>query len=738
MTEQKGLVFRFGEFEVREGEFCLIRGEETIPVEPKAFRVLLCLLRNPHRLVTKDELLDAVWQDTSVSENSLTRSIALLRRVLGDDTHEPRYIATVPTVGYRFVCDVSVAVNNASDVFTSAEAPPPGASTHQPASVAVQPRSNRKNYRKLAIAATCLVVLGILVAAFIWRERERISAHGNDLAASTFPGMHSVALFGLSGEIGDVALSPDAKEIAFIWDGGKQTDDLYLGLIAGERRDEPPLQLTHIKGGSACCSSWSPDGRELAYGVCNDQGGAVFVVPALGGQSRKVADVACLFGQAGFPVWTADGKSLILVDRCAPTGPNGIVRLSLATDEKQCLDRPPAGDLGDWKLTLSPDGETVAFLRCPNAGMSDLYTLRLTDGTLHRVTSEGRAIWDLMWMPDGQHLVIRSSRIGLASLWRVSAKGAMSKETVYPDVGSLSADGRRLVYVRNADTPGTIWRADVTTAGGRLLHMTNLVSTGNWCDGAQPSPDGQQIVFQCQFAGFGGWGGSEIWKSNADGSDSTQLTSFGGLAGTPRWSPDSKSIAFDYRPGSRSQIFTMDADGRNQRMLTSDRADNVVPSWSRDGKVVYFSSNRTGRYEIWKKELGDGQEFQVTRHGGMGAFEAYDRKTLYYAMFDGTGIWSVPVTGGDEKRLTEAPRLGHWGDFAVTDSGLYLMDTDHKPDPAIFFYDFLHRRITPVLTLPDLHDSWDANLSCLRSGKFLLFGRAAAETSSITMVDYQQ
>jgi DNA-binding response OmpR family regulator len=76
--------------------------------EPKAFRVLVFLLRNPHRLISKDELPDPVWNDCAVSENSLTRSIALLRRLLGDDTREPRYIATVPTVGYRFLCDVEV------------------------------------------------------------------------------------------------------------------------------------------------------------------------------------------------------------------------------------------------------------------------------------------------------------------------------------------------------------------------------------------------------------------------------------------------------------------------------------------------------------------------------------------------------------------------------------------------------------------------------------------------------
>jgi TolB-like protein len=109
MTERKYLVFSFADIKVREREFSIVRNGEVLAVEPKAFRVLLFLLRNPHKLITKDELLDAVWGETAVSENSLTRAIALLRKLLGDDTREPRYIATVPTVGYRFLCDVKVA-----------------------------------------------------------------------------------------------------------------------------------------------------------------------------------------------------------------------------------------------------------------------------------------------------------------------------------------------------------------------------------------------------------------------------------------------------------------------------------------------------------------------------------------------------------------------------------------------------------------------------------------------------
>jgi len=108
MTDNKCFVFRFDDVEVRDREFVVTKAGDVLPVEPKAFRVLQYLLHHPHKLVTKDELLDAVWSDVSVSQNSVARAVAQLRRLLGDDLREPRYIATVPTVGYRFVCNLEV------------------------------------------------------------------------------------------------------------------------------------------------------------------------------------------------------------------------------------------------------------------------------------------------------------------------------------------------------------------------------------------------------------------------------------------------------------------------------------------------------------------------------------------------------------------------------------------------------------------------------------------------------
>ena len=86
MPSTKTSVFRFADVEVREREFSLTKAGEVLPVEPKAFRVLLALLRNPGKLIGKEELLNAVWGDAAVTDNSLARSVALLRRLLGDET----------------------------------------------------------------------------------------------------------------------------------------------------------------------------------------------------------------------------------------------------------------------------------------------------------------------------------------------------------------------------------------------------------------------------------------------------------------------------------------------------------------------------------------------------------------------------------------------------------------------------------------------------------------------------
>lgn len=728
MTDHNPFVFRFGEFEVREPEFLLIKGDESVAVEPKAFRVLLFLLRNPGRVIRKDEILAAVWDETAVSDNSLTRSIATLRRVLGDDSREPRYIATVQTIGYRFLCPVEVTGGPVE----------PDTKDAVPGKVIVPAAQRGQARRSSVFWAFGAGAVAILLAGGWMLERaiiNRASAPKASQNASASSRMRIVPFTNLAGGVWDPAFSPDARQIAFFWDGEDPGNgDLYVQRVGGDR----PLRLTHSGSGFQRFPTWSPDGNSIAFLRCDDNGGAVLTVPALGGPERKVTEVACPYGSMGHLSWTSDGKSLIFADRCVVDGPSGVVVFSMDTGVKHCLTAPSAVEEGDFDPILSPDEQTVAFIRMPTWGVSDIYTIAVGGGTPRRITSESKGIWDLMWAADGQSLSFVSSRGGLPRTWRVPASGgAISVETVYPQVGAISRDGTRLAYV---DPPGfwhpssVLWRADLSRRGGPVLGMRQLLPESEDSSAPQPSPDGREIAFESLRSGS-----AEVWTCNADGSNPLKLTSFEGHAGTPRWSPDGKWIAFDYRPLTTSEIFVIDAEGRNLRSVTSGNYENLVPSWSRDGKTIYFASNRTGVLQTWRHELASGRETQVTRHGGFASFESYDGKTLYFSKFDAAGVWSVPVTGGEERRVTSAPHLGYWGHFALVEDGLYLVDSDAKPGPSILYYSFRTRNLTTVLTLNKGQRAvpWTANLSASRDGLTLFFAQGASK-SSIVLVDHLQ
>jgi len=99
-------LYEFGPFRVDPEKELLLRDNQAIPLAPKAFQVLLVLMRRKQEVVTKDELLKAVWPDTFVEETNLSRNIFLLRKALGESPQDHQYIVTVPGRGYRFAEDV--------------------------------------------------------------------------------------------------------------------------------------------------------------------------------------------------------------------------------------------------------------------------------------------------------------------------------------------------------------------------------------------------------------------------------------------------------------------------------------------------------------------------------------------------------------------------------------------------------------------------------------------------------
>jgi|GEM_PF-3112573 len=105
-ASSEGIRYRFGEFEVDPANRSCTRDGVSLAVSGKVYEILLALVENPGRLLSKDELLERVWPNEFVEEGNLARNVSTLRKALGDNGKEHKYILTVPGHGYRFIPDV--------------------------------------------------------------------------------------------------------------------------------------------------------------------------------------------------------------------------------------------------------------------------------------------------------------------------------------------------------------------------------------------------------------------------------------------------------------------------------------------------------------------------------------------------------------------------------------------------------------------------------------------------------
>jgi pimeloyl-ACP methyl ester carboxylesterase len=114
--------YRFGPYLLDVRERRLSRGYEVIPLRGKVFDTLRVLVENAGRLVTKQEMLDTLWPETTVEENNLNHNVSVLRKALGDRATGQNYIETVPRVGYRFAASVDAAVPQTAAAASSPKA----------------------------------------------------------------------------------------------------------------------------------------------------------------------------------------------------------------------------------------------------------------------------------------------------------------------------------------------------------------------------------------------------------------------------------------------------------------------------------------------------------------------------------------------------------------------------------------------------------------------------------------
>jgi len=522
------------------------------------------------------------------------------------------------------------------------------------------------------------------------------------------------------------ALSPDGKYVAFAWNGEKEDNfDIYVKLVdAGT-----PVRLTHDPA-SDTAPAYSPDGSFLAFVRTSQGKGGYYVIPALGGNERRVADIPMLGSHSPFPSvdWSPDGKSLVITDTSVM--PIYISIVSLASGEKRRLTLPPTKSFGDSKPLVSPDGKWLAFLRTENVSSSDWFLLpfdekpgaepkRLTE--FHANFRAGGA-----WLSNSRELFLSGATGAQTRPWRVSAQGGAASAVQVPFLGeadispAIARQGGRAVFW-SALTNTNLWRLDLknpATPSMRIIASSRSEVQPDY------SPDSSRISFISSRLGE-----YEVWAANSDGSNPIQLTNQSASPTAPRWSPDGRLIAFAKRPGGNVDVYIINAEGGPPRRLTTDPGNDASAYWSLDGKTVYFASNRTGRNEVWKIPAdGSRPETQITRNGGWRSNEFASGTMLAYQKFDLPGLWKISVAGGEEQKIADTPAGATY--FATGNTGYW-----YSSDLKLHRVDLLTGKESIVLTLPPATTLDTVNFTVSADQRWLVYVHTDQSINDLVLLE---
>jgi Tol biopolymer transport system component/DNA-binding winged helix-turn-helix (wHTH) protein len=715
---------KFGDFELDVAEYELSRCGHSIKLERIPMELLLLLVDHHGQLVTRNEIFERLWgKDVFLDvDNSINTAISKIRVALKDDAEEPAFIKTVSGKGYRFIAPITALPDSAENPhFAETVARRGYRFIGIPEISAATPSARPARWQWLfttrnAVVAG-LVVCALALSFLIYRHSIKPRA----VQATVIPAVTNL------GEKYGPTLSPDGQHLAFAWNGGTGPHfSIYVKLVGTEES----LRLT--KQASIDFNPvWSPDGRYIAFCRILEGETGIYIIPALGGEERRVRNTLWdeqefqeAFRFADRLSWSPDEKLLAYSDRASRREATSIFLLTLDSLEVRRLTSP-LRSRGDFSPEFSPDGQTLAFAR-DSQGVESVYVIPVSGGEEKRLTSDTKQKWGIAWTPDGREIVFSD----VAWLWKISVSGGEPERLQFGQEGvGPSIRGNRLVYVRYRSNKN-IWRRELNSLipaspPERFISSTRMES------GPQFSPDGSKIAFESTRSG-----GYEVWLCRSDGSSPRQLTHFNpAVAGTPRWSPDGRQIAFDSRPAGNGDIFVIDFQGGPPRKLTNEASNEVVPSWSRDGRWIYFASDRTGgSYEVWKMPSTGGSAVQVTRHGGFAAFESPDGRFLYYAKgLTVPGLWRIPTGGGEEIELLGSLEAGYWGYWAVVENGVYYLDTTTKP--GIAFFDITTHRITRVFDLENRPAREDPGLAVSPDKRTILYTQLDSSNSDILLVE---
>jgi Tol biopolymer transport system component/DNA-binding winged helix-turn-helix (wHTH) protein len=754
MLEESSRVFRFGPFRLDPQERILLLHDEVVSITPKAFDTLSVLLDHAGHVVTKDDLLKAVWPKVVVEEATLAQNVATIRRVLSKGGSAGDFIETVPKHGYRFVGPVrSETVPRAAAGRREVVRHPPRKEPERRFEAVSDVRGElwegkeelnsrpeieqpRARARRLPWMAPAALIMALLAVSAWWLLRP---------TGESKPVLNAVPFTTYPGAEFDPTFSPDGSKVAFagFLDEKEPNLDIYVKSVGSEN----PLRLTFAPELEAN-PHWSPDGSYIAFFRFKNDRFTIYTIPPLGGAERKVYETEYLWKPgilARLLTCTPDSKGIVFTEARSPHEPSALFMVRFETGEKVRLTSPPAGSVGDNDPVFSPDGRILSFSRVHALwSFSDLYRLDLSSDftpvaepvpVTEQMPVRFRDFTGHAWSANGREIIASLQRgFHGRDLWRIPLDDPQhstrlefaGERAVFP---VISGSARRMVYVQEQPGIASIWHLEDSGQLEKQAIPTRLFGSTQ-CEGlCQVSPDGAKVAFESVRTGF-----SEICVSNSDGSGFLRLTDYEGpRCAFPAWSPDSRWITYEARPEGQSEIYVISAEGGHPQQMTHDPGDDIRPSWSRDGRWIYFTSNRTGRWQVWKMPSDRGEPVQVTQEGGWYGKESPDGRTLFFGKaVPELGVYRMPVGGGEQDLFLPDAFIEF---FAPTANGFYFWPIKGSyfwaPEGTLVFLDSLTgtRRVVTVT------DQVPTSVSAFPDGKRVMFSQMGHTFSDLYLVE---
>ncbi len=618
--------FRFGDFELDAKKRTLRQSGRPVAMNPRAFALLLELIENRGRVITKDDLLARVWEGQFVEENNLTVQISALRKAFGEKKGENTFIATVPGKGYSFVADVVVPAEDNEIVIEkhefsrivveeTLELAEDGNGSVDVSVRELKVSAGRSSVRLSAVAVAAVVLLAVFSGAFMFRDR-LFSNRGEAAFVQ-----HTVSQLTANGKVGNAALSGDGKLFVYtINDLGNQS--LWLGYVDG---GGDHLQLREASETSYRSLAFSHDASTIYFSAVDEKNpkGAVFRIPVSGGVQTKLIEDVRDFSLS------PDGLQIIFEKRDNENN----VHVFYAADVKNTADPREIGRLPAGYIyyrgsgSISPDGGSIAMsIAKPGSrayisiGILDLGSNRLIEIS----PSNAREITKTRWLADGRSLIVTA-------------------------VGNL--DFSSVPQYR-------LWNVDLDTGDFKLVTADRSNYGESWHNDSGVSLNVSQntdllLAVEHRHA-------TNVWVAPSDNlSAARQITngSFGkydGLWGLD-WTPDGRLI-YTTSDTQSQYLATMEADGSKQKSLTEPGKIDSQLTVSVDGKHIIFHSSRTSDLDVWRTDIDGSNPKQLT-FGGFGYHPApsADGRWVYFKSYHrGLGeLCRVPIDGGERECLTE-------------------------------------------------------------------------------------